>query len=54
MAQGKVHWFIGGGDGMAGRATSGADDAVQIAEWVAANFTAQTVDGTTVYDLSQG
>ena len=54
VAQGKVHWFIGGGDGMAGRATSGADDAVQIAEWVAANFTAQTVDGTTVYDLSQG
>ncbi len=25
----------------------------EIATWVAANFTAMTVDGTTVYDLSE-
>ncbi|GAA1390073.1 hypothetical protein GCM10009599_06020 [Luteococcus peritonei] len=53
VAQGKVHWFIGGSVGMGGQASSGSDDAAQIAEWVAATFTAQTVDGTTVYDLTQ-
>ena len=30
----------------------GSDAAAEIAAWVAANYTAQTVDGTTVYDLT--
>ena len=34
------------------RATGGSDAGAQIAEWVAENYTAKTVDGVTVYDLS--
>ncbi len=30
----------------------GSDAAQEITEWVAANFTASTVDGTTIYDLT--
>ncbi|MGW6280860.1 ArnT family glycosyltransferase [Kribbella sp. NPDC055071] len=50
VAQGKVHYFIGsGGGGMMG----GRDGASsEIATWVAANFKAQTVGNTTVYDLT--
>lgn len=55
VADGQVHWFIGDGStGMPGSASSGSDDAARIAEWVAENFTAQSVGGTTVYDLTQG
>ena len=32
--------------------TGGSSDSSQIAQWVAANFTATTVGGTTVYDLT--
>jgi 4-amino-4-deoxy-L-arabinose transferase-like glycosyltransferase len=32
----------------------GGTGSTEIADWVAANFTAQTVDGVTVYDLSAG
>ena len=45
----QVHYFIGAG-GFGGR--SGASSA--IASWVQANFTAQTVNGVTIYDLSSG
>jgi 4-amino-4-deoxy-L-arabinose transferase-like glycosyltransferase len=47
---GKIHWFIGG-DSL-GTGSSGSDDAAEIAQWVAANFTATTIGGTTVYDLT--
>jgi 4-amino-4-deoxy-L-arabinose transferase-like glycosyltransferase len=57
VAQGKIHYFIGGGGfgggGRAGGGSGGSNDSSQIATWVAANFTAQTVGNTTVYDLSQ-
>jgi hypothetical protein len=55
VAQGKIHYFIGGGRGFGGggNSTGGSDSSSQIAEWVAANYTAQTVGGATVYDLSQ-
>jgi 4-amino-4-deoxy-L-arabinose transferase-like glycosyltransferase len=52
---GKIHYFIGGGGFGGGRgATSsgGSNSSSQIAEWVAANFTSQTVDGVTLYDLT--
>ncbi|MBW8482571.1 glycosyltransferase family 39 protein [Actinomadura parmotrematis] len=50
----KIHYFVGGGSGggMAGRASSGSDAAQRISEWVAANFTATTVGGVTMYDLT--
>jgi 4-amino-4-deoxy-L-arabinose transferase-like glycosyltransferase len=54
VAQGKIHYFIGGGGfGGGGGSSGGSNDSSQIASWVAANFTAQTVGSTTVYDLSQ-
>ena len=44
--------FIASGGGMGGG--PGGDTSNEIATWVAATFTAQTVDGVTVYDLSAG
>jgi 4-amino-4-deoxy-L-arabinose transferase-like glycosyltransferase len=50
VADGKVHWFIGGGIGM--RSDGGSRSAQQIAAWVAANYAARTIGGVTLYDLS--
>lgn len=49
VADGQVHWFIASGTG--GGPGGGSNE---ISEWVTANFTATTVDGTTLYDLSGG
>jgi 4-amino-4-deoxy-L-arabinose transferase-like glycosyltransferase len=51
VAAGKIHYFIGGA-GM-GQPSGGSNVSAQISAWVKATFTAQTVDGTTVYDLTQ-
>jgi 4-amino-4-deoxy-L-arabinose transferase-like glycosyltransferase len=50
VAEGRIHWFIGGGMGM--RSDSGSSASAEIAAWVQANFQARTVDGATVYDLT--
>jgi 4-amino-4-deoxy-L-arabinose transferase-like glycosyltransferase len=50
VAEGKVHYFIGGGQGMG--SNGGSSAAQQIAAWVADHFTATTVGGVTVYDLT--
>ncbi|PBC46439.1 glycosyl transferase [Rhodococcus sp. ACS1] len=49
VADGKIHYFIAGGrgGGMGGDGT-----ASEISTWVQANFTAVTVDGVTLYDLT--
>ncbi len=52
VAQRRIHYFIGGGRGFGGLGASGSSPSSQIASWVAANFTAKTVDGVTVYDLT--
>ncbi|MGX6602948.1 glycosyltransferase family 39 protein [Micromonosporaceae bacterium Da 78-11] len=55
VTDGKVHYFIGGsgmGGGGGNASTGGSSYSAEIASWVAANFTAQTVGSTTVYDLS--
>ncbi|WAH99264.1 ArnT family glycosyltransferase [Arthrobacter sp. MMS18-M83] len=49
VAQGKIHYFIAGGTM---QADSGSAAPAQIAQWVAANFQAQTIGGTTVYALA--
>ncbi|WP_217920388.1 hypothetical protein [Actinomadura sp. BRA 177] len=54
VRQGRIHYFIGGGGGMAMRAGSGSDAARKISEWVAANYTATTAGGTVLYDLGTG
>ncbi|MFC5751367.1 ArnT family glycosyltransferase [Actinomadura rugatobispora] len=53
VAARKIHYFVGGGSmGMMRRAESGSDAAQRIAEWVQRSFTAVTVGGTTLYDLT--
>lgn len=53
VAQGKIHYFIGGGMGMGGGQSSGSNASAEIANWVQSSFTTVTVDGTTLYDLTQ-
>ncbi|MBT1178131.1 glycosyltransferase family 39 protein [Bifidobacterium vespertilionis] len=51
VAEGRIHYYIGGG-GMGGNQLGGSSASSEIAEWVAENFEAQTIDGVTIYDLS--
>ena len=51
VADGQIHWFIAGG-GMGGG--PGGNGSNAISRWVEDNFTATTVDGATLYDLSGG
>jgi 4-amino-4-deoxy-L-arabinose transferase-like glycosyltransferase len=50
--EGKIHYFIAGGGGGIFGAGGGSDDASKITAWVEVHFTAKTVDGTTIYDLT--
>ena len=51
---GQVHYFIsGGGFGGGPGGGGGSDAASQITTWVQSNFTATTVGGTAVYDLTK-
>ena len=60
--EGKIHYYIGGGAGRGGgfggfgggggSGGSGTSPASQIESWVSTHFSAQTVDGVTVYDLT--
>jgi 4-amino-4-deoxy-L-arabinose transferase-like glycosyltransferase len=60
VADGAIHYFIAGGGGFGGGmggpggSSSGSSTSSEISSWVAASFTATTVDGVTVYDLSGG
>ncbi len=52
VATAKIHYFIAGGGG-GGFGRGGVNDvSSQITTWVENHFTALTVDGTTVYDLT--
>ena len=51
VSEGKIHYFIGGGGGGPGGG-GGASTSSAITQWVEDNFTAQTVGGVTLYDLS--
>ena len=59
VRNGKVHYFIangrggrgfGGGGGFGG---PGGNTSSTISTWVSQNFASQTVDGVTIYDLTQ-
>jgi 4-amino-4-deoxy-L-arabinose transferase-like glycosyltransferase len=50
VADGRIHYFIASGGGMGGMGGTGT--ASRISAWVEAHYTARTVDGTTVYDLT--
>ncbi|MEU9794889.1 glycosyltransferase family 39 protein [Streptomyces sparsogenes] len=56
--QGRIHYFIssggmGGMGGMGGGPGGGNGTSAQISSWIQANFKKVTVDGTTLYDLTQ-
>jgi hypothetical protein len=50
VQNGQIHYFIGGA-GM--RANGGSASSAEISAWVQAHFTATTVGGVTLYDLTQ-
>ncbi|MFD4457340.1 glycosyltransferase family 39 protein [Nocardia sp. NPDC058480] len=51
VAEGKIHYFVAGGRGGPGGSSESTSSA--ITAWVTANYTATTVDGVTLYDLTQ-
>ncbi|MFH5228251.1 ArnT family glycosyltransferase [Antrihabitans spumae] len=53
VADQQIHYFVGGAMAFGrGGESSGSKEAANIAAWVAANYTARTIDGVAVYDLS--
>ncbi len=54
VADGAIHYFISSGSGGGGGPQASGSSSSAITAWVAANFTATTVDGVTLYDLSGG
>ena len=54
VAQGRIHYFLGGGSGGAGGpgGAGGAGTSSEITSWVEQTFTSTTVGGVTVYDLT--
>ena len=51
VAAGQIHYFVGGGSFR--QASGGSSASALIAAWVAKAYTATTVDGVTIYDLSK-
>ena len=51
VANGQIHYFISGGQGGGPGGNSGSGS--EITTWVKAHFKAITVNGATVYDLTQ-
>ncbi|RVW00685.1 glycosyltransferase family 39 protein [Rhodococcus xishaensis] len=51
VAESRIHYFIAGGTDQGGGGARGT--ASQITEWVQSEFTPVTVDGVTIYDLTQ-
>lgn len=51
VANGQIHYFIAGGG--FGQQMGGSNESRQIAQWVSDNFTATTIDGVSLYDLSK-
>jgi 4-amino-4-deoxy-L-arabinose transferase-like glycosyltransferase len=51
VAAGRIHWFIASGL-RGGISNGGSNSSAEIAAWVEEHFTAQTVGGVTLYDLS--
>ncbi len=55
VSEGRIHYFISGSGGFGGGGPGGSGstgDASQITTWVESHYTAETVGGVTVYDLS--
>jgi 4-amino-4-deoxy-L-arabinose transferase-like glycosyltransferase len=53
VAKGEVHYYIGAGTRGGGPGGQSGSTSTQIATWVANHFTAKTVGGVTIYDLTK-
>jgi 4-amino-4-deoxy-L-arabinose transferase-like glycosyltransferase len=54
VAVGKIHYYVGDAQGFIGSTAANTSTAYQIQQWVTSTFTATTVGGTTIYDLTAG
>jgi 4-amino-4-deoxy-L-arabinose transferase-like glycosyltransferase len=52
VAANKIHYYLADGQGFIGSTAADTSTAYQIQQWVESHFTARTIGGTTVYDLS--
>ena len=54
VAKGKIHYYLSGGSGggFPPGGNSSTSHSSAIATWVSSHYTAKTVDGVTVYDLT--
>jgi 4-amino-4-deoxy-L-arabinose transferase-like glycosyltransferase len=52
VAQGRIHYFIASGGALGGGTSATGNTSSQITSWVESHYTAQTVGGTTVYNLT--
>ncbi|MGZ4673990.1 MAG: mannosyltransferase YkcB-related protein, partial [Ilumatobacteraceae bacterium] len=50
VANGQIHYFIASGG--FGPQIGGSNESRQIAQWVSDNYTATTIGGVTLYDLT--
>ncbi len=49
---GEVHYYVADGDGFIGSTAADTSTAYAIQQWVTSTFTARTIGGSTVYDLT--
>lgn len=67
VAEGKIHYYISGGGGFGGggggfggggfgggRGSTSSSSSSSIESWVSSHFTAETIDGITIYNLASG
>lgn len=54
VSEHKIHYYIANGQGFIGSTQANTSVAYAIQQWVSAHFTASTIGGTTVYDLTTG
>jgi 4-amino-4-deoxy-L-arabinose transferase-like glycosyltransferase len=55
VSEGRIHYFLASGGGIGGGGggpSAGGGSSIDITSWVADTYTATTVDGVTLYDLS--
>ena len=50
VSEGKIHYFI---SGSVGTPNGGSNASSEISSWVSSHYTAETIGGTTVYDLTK-
>ncbi|MCU1658400.1 MAG: hypothetical protein JWO57_3056, partial [Pseudonocardiales bacterium] len=52
VAAGAVHYYVADSQGFIGSTSAQTSTAYQIQQWVSSTFTAQTIGGSTVYNLT--